>query len=446
MLQRGSDYQLRRIVERFGDREHLAGVAIYDPNGKAACGQRPAWAATPTFRRKCSTKSRPLTPAPAGSPISPSCPSTPMPCRCTAISAGLAGVLVTFHDARYIEAQSVEIWRSAMWHVVAQLLLIVLITLLIVRSTIAGPINQTLAMDEGFAHRQAARAISRMHRPLIFCSRSPLKPRRSAKAWPKRAWRQSRKRACATPETRAGPPSGCAWACEKNCAATRCSWFRIASRITTSTAQKGIEVQVPASGLVTALEPILNACDGTWIAHGSADADRETVDEHDRLRVPPDQPHYTLRRVWLTKEEEDGYYFGFANEGIWPLCHIAHTRPSFRAADWEHYQRVNEKFAQAVLEEIESAEAAVRADPGLSLRAAAAADQGRAARRSRRDFLAHSLAQSGSLRDLPLAERTARRLAGRGPDRVSTFRRIATIFSKPWTRPSSAASSGNASP
>ena len=111
-------------------------------------------------------------------------------------------------------------------------------------------------------------------------------------------------------------------------------------------------MHVPASGLVTALEPILDACDGTWIAHGSADADRETVDAHDRLRVPPDQPHYTLRRVWLTKEEEDGYYFGFANEGIWPLCHIAHTRPSFRAADWEYYQRVNEKFAQAVLEEI----------------------------------------------------------------------------------------------
>ena len=104
---------------------------------------------------------------------------------------------------------------------------------------------------------------------------------------------------------------------------------------------------------MTALEPILCACDGTWIAHGAADADRETVDANDRLRVPPDHPHYTMRRIWLTKEEEEGYYLGFANEGIWPLCHIAHTRPVFRAADWEHYQRVNEKFAQAVLEEIE---------------------------------------------------------------------------------------------
>jgi trehalose-6-phosphate synthase len=119
---------------------------------------------------------------------------------------------------------------------------------------------------------------------------------------------------------------------------------------------KGIEVRVPASGLVTALEPILCACDGTWIAHGSADADRQTVDANDRLRVPPEQPRYTLRRVWLTKEEEAGYYLGFANEGIWPLCHIAHTRPVFRVADWEYYQHVNEKFAEALLAEIERAE------------------------------------------------------------------------------------------
>jgi trehalose 6-phosphate synthase len=116
---------------------------------------------------------------------------------------------------------------------------------------------------------------------------------------------------------------------------------------------KSIEVVVPPSGLVTALEPVLNACDGTWIAHGSGDADSEVADAHDRLRVPPDDPRYTLRRVWLSKEEEEGYYYGFANEGLWPLCHIAHARPTFRAQDWQHYQEVNRKFADAVLEEIE---------------------------------------------------------------------------------------------
>jgi trehalose 6-phosphate synthase len=110
-------------------------------------------------------------------------------------------------------------------------------------------------------------------------------------------------------------------------------------------------VKRPASGLVTALEPVMRACSGTWIAHGSGDADREAVDEHDRERVPPGKPEYVLRRIWLEPEEEAGYYYGFSNEGLWPLCHIAHTRPVFRAADWAHYREVNRRFADAVAQE-----------------------------------------------------------------------------------------------
>lgn len=112
-----------------------------------------------------------------------------------------------------------------------------------------------------------------------------------------------------------------------------------------------VEVQRPASGLVTAVEPVMRACSGTWIAHGVGNADRETVDRHDRVRVPPDHPGYTLRRIWLSEEEEKGYYYGFANEGLWPLCHIAHVRPSFRISDWEQYLRVNQRFADAVVAE-----------------------------------------------------------------------------------------------
>ena len=114
---------------------------------------------------------------------------------------------------------------------------------------------------------------------------------------------------------------------------------------------KGIEVQRPASGLVTAVEPVMRACSGTWIAHGAGSADRETVDGSDHVRVPPSNPSYTLRRVWLSEEEEKGYYYGFANEGLWPLCHIAHVRPVFRSADWEQYVAVNQRFADAVIKE-----------------------------------------------------------------------------------------------
>jgi trehalose 6-phosphate synthase len=117
-----------------------------------------------------------------------------------------------------------------------------------------------------------------------------------------------------------------------------------------------IEVQRPASGLVTALEPVMRACSGTWVAHGSGNADRDAVDAKDHVMVPPEKPSYRIRRVWLTKEEEAGYYYGFANEGLWPLCHIAHTRPVFRASDWEHYRAVNRRFAQAVESESRTAD------------------------------------------------------------------------------------------
>jgi alpha,alpha-trehalose-phosphate synthase [UDP-forming] len=116
----------------------------------------------------------------------------------------------------------------------------------------------------------------------------------------------------------------------------------------------GDEIQciVPASGLTVALDPVMRACGGVWVAHGSGSADREVVDDKNRVSVPPDKPCYTLRRVWLTKVEEEGYYLGFSNEALWPLCHIAYTPPHFDEAHWNTYKSVNQFFADAVLEEI----------------------------------------------------------------------------------------------
>jgi len=115
--------------------------------------------------------------------------------------------------------------------------------------------------------------------------------------------------------------------------------------------KEGIEIQRPASGLVTAVEPVMKACSGTWIAHGGGTADREVADKNDHVSIPPGQPKYTLRRIWLSREEEKGYYYGFANEGLWPLCHIAHVRPIFRTSDWKHYVNINQRFAYAVVKE-----------------------------------------------------------------------------------------------
>lgn len=108
----------------------------------------------------------------------------------------------------------------------------------------------------------------------------------------------------------------------------------------------------PASGVVTAIDPVMKACGGTWIAHGSGNADRQFVNSRDKLGVPPGNEQYILKRVWLSKDEEEGYYYGFSNEGLWPLCHITHTRPMFRENDWQTYRRVNEKFARSIVEEM----------------------------------------------------------------------------------------------
>ncbi len=118
-----------------------------------------------------------------------------------------------------------------------------------------------------------------------------------------------------------------------------------------------IVVQRPASGLVSALEPVMRACGGIWVAHGSGSADRDTVDASDHVAVPPAKPAYRLRRVWITEEEQEGYYYGLSNEGLWPLCHLAYVRPIFRDGDWQQYVAINQRFADAVARE------ATRPDP-----------------------------------------------------------------------------------
>jgi trehalose-6-phosphate synthase len=119
---------------------------------------------------------------------------------------------------------------------------------------------------------------------------------------------------------------------------------------------KEIKCIVPASGMVTAMEPILKACGGLWIATGSGDADFDVADKNGKISVPPGEEKYVLKRLRITKEEEEHFYLGFSNEGLWPLCHLTFTRPIFRETDWEFYKKVNQTFADAVLDEIKDLE------------------------------------------------------------------------------------------
>jgi trehalose-6-phosphate synthase len=352
VVQRGATTQLRRIVERFGNREHLAGIAVYDVDGKAlAISPKLAVGVQdpPSLFAQCKTRDQ-------GVGAYQQIGDSAMYLYALPLhrDSAVAGILILYHDASYIEAQSTRIWRDALWHVIAQVLLIILITFFVIRWTIVAPITKVTQWMRDLRHGKVAPYPDRITESFL----GPLSTEAASLAQ-----KLAEARAAAKEEAQLREAGDSLWTADRLRANIQ-KRLRGSSLYVVSNREpyehvhgsKGVEIRVPASGLVTALEPVLYACDGTWIAHGAADADRETVDSKDHLRVPPDHPHYTLRRVWLSKEEEQGYYLGFANEGIWPLCHIAHTRPVFRAADWEHYQRVNEKFAQAVLQEIEGAD------------------------------------------------------------------------------------------
>jgi trehalose-6-phosphate synthase len=345
--------QLQRIVGRFSNREHLVGVAILNARLEPIAASlglaqqlKIQTLAIPQAIAENKTESQFIQRAGGSQHI------YVVPLH---RNDEVVGELVIVHDASYINAQTAHVWRETFLRVLVQVVLIAFITLLIVRWSIAGPIARAAQWMK--ALRTGRVGAIRAAMPDLDLLR-PL-----AREMETLAESLTAARSAAEKEAQLREAGESLWTPERLSVHVRgklgkSRLFVVSNREPYSHIRRGDSVQaiVPASGLVTALQPVLCACDGTWVAHGSGDADLETVDGHDRLRVPPQEPKYTLRRVWLTKEEEEGYYYGFANEGLWPLCHIAHTRPMFRVSDWEHYSKANVKFAKAVLEEMASTE------------------------------------------------------------------------------------------
>jgi alpha,alpha-trehalose-phosphate synthase [UDP-forming] len=349
-LERDAQHNLQRTVQQYANRDHLAGLAVYDPQGHpiaVTTSIQPLMASAPAVVLQ-SLKDNHDTSAFLRMGVA-SIHIYALPLH---RGDEVIGSLAIVHDSGYIRQESLRIWRETFLSALAHVVLIVLITLLIVRWSIAGPIARTAHWMKALRTGRGAVRIKvpdlEMFRPLareVATFAESLNTARSA----------------AELEARLRETGESLWTADRLAVhlSTRLEdgrLFVVSNREPYMHIRRGksVEVNVPASGLVTAIEPVLRACDGTWVAHGSGDADQDTVDANDRLLVPPDDPHYTLRRVWLNKEEEEGYYYGFANEGLWPLCHIAHTRPLFRASDWKHYQEVNRKFADALLEEMEN--------------------------------------------------------------------------------------------
>jgi alpha,alpha-trehalose-phosphate synthase [UDP-forming] len=264
------------------------------------------------------------------------------------------GTLVMVADADYIRLDGMQVWRRSFLNIVALVLLVVVVTLLMVRWFLLQPV--TRAADWLRRLRQGKAEVGEGAKEFGYLV--PL-----ANEVTSLAETLTRARAAAEAEARLRDAAEHVWTAHRLAVHVRerlgdGRLFVVSNRepYIHMRQASGVECIVPPSGLVTAIEPILQACDGTWIAHGSGSEDKAFVDSEDRLRVPPEEPRYTLRRVWLSEEEESGYYEGFSNEGLWPLCHIAHTRPIFRANDWDWYQRVNAKFAEVLLEEMRDTE------------------------------------------------------------------------------------------
>ncbi|HBL17331.1 MAG: hypothetical protein A2X36_11660 [Elusimicrobia bacterium GWA2_69_24] len=352
LLTKGPSQKLQRLVERFGNRERLAGVAVYDLKGT------------------------PLAVTASLASVLPGLPPIVAESMTAGVDVGgfvtvggrdlhlhalplrpddkIAGALLIVHDAAFIQSHLSRIWRRTFLRVMIQMVLITFVTLLVVKWNIAGPLEQA-------AEWMKKLRLGETSEPLKLPKADFFAP--IAKEVSTFAAHLAAAKSAAEQEARLRENAESLWTPErlKEHVRTRLKGkplFIVSNREPYMDMHRGraIETIIPAGGLVTALDPVLRSCGGTWVAHGAGDADFETADANGRIRVPPEDPCYTLRRVAITKEEEDGYYYGFSNEGFWPLCHIAHARPVFREEDWAQYQRVNQKFADAVVEEIAGVE------------------------------------------------------------------------------------------
>jgi alpha,alpha-trehalose-phosphate synthase [UDP-forming] len=347
-VQTGNQTGLEQMAQQFTNRDHLLGIGVYGKNGSPIAVTRglDSILSPPQLLNDALTSNHVesrfmllhfrrvyLLAAPLHS-----------------ADNNVIGGIVVLHEASYIRSQIFRIWGRVFFHIALQVLVIVSITLLIVRWSLAGPIARVAQWMKALRAGRHAAPLSENDLDLLLPLTREVAPLAES---------MQQARAAAEMEARLRNTNESVWTAQRLGEHVRgkldgSNLFVVSNREPYIHIRRGkdITVTVPASGLVTAIEPVLCACNGTWVAHGSGDADIETVDSHDRLQVPPEEPRYTLRRVWLSAEQEDGYYNGFANEGLWPLCHIAHTRPTFRASDWEHYNAVNEKFADALVEEI----------------------------------------------------------------------------------------------
>ncbi len=349
-----SDEQLQRLVDKFESLERLAGMAIYDNKGNTVATSSSLIAQV----LKTQKIAEDAMDADKETGDFVELNNEKMYFLATPLHDGesVVGALLIAQNAGFIDTRLNEIWRTNLLRLFIQASLIFVAILLIIRWLIYEPTKSLVkflqsARTGDLEQNSPSLPASLFFRPLVkeisSIRGSLIEARITANEEAKLGlqkfdspWTEQRLKVFV-----------------KDVLKGR-TIFMVSNREPYIHTKNGRDINyyVPASGMVTAIEPIMQACGGVWIAQGSGNADRLTVDKDDKLKVPPDEPKYTLKRVWLTEKEEAGYYYGFSNEGLWPLCHIAYTRPTFKKEDWEEYKKVNGKFAQNILSEIKNIE------------------------------------------------------------------------------------------
>jgi trehalose-6-phosphate synthase len=354
---RPNDRNLNRIVERYRGRENLLGVVVYDSAGSAVAltpGLSDVFRTRPKVAEEAEERDSGVGEFLTVDGLSRHIYALPLE-----HDQHRVGSLAVVYDASFIDARVSHTLRDSLLSTLAEVLLISVLTLFLVRSNVTAPLAKTARWLRHLRSDPSETAQpfpeGELFAPIHTEARHLARDLSTA-------------RAVAQEEAQLRDSQLSLWTPERLRVSLQTKLQGDALFVTSNREpymhvydekDQKIRVLVPASGLVTALEPVLKACEGTWVANGSGNADREVVDEHDRLPVPPHRPSYVLRRVWLSEEEERGYYQGFSNEGLWPLCHIAHTRPVFRPGDWMYYQRVNRRFADAVLSEMQGSKSPI---------------------------------------------------------------------------------------
>ena len=343
---------VQNIVNRIATNDRIAGLGVFDSN---------AFLVASSSALSSDLETAPLitsamdTGAPAGAFVQTSTGRAYVLAEPLQESGRVIGALMVVQNASYIDEVVAKIWMDNLWRLLLQIVLFGAAIFLVVRWILLKPLSRLVeSMRSARTGEGAGQAASGEHAFFVPLASEISRMTTSLQHARFVAGQEARMRL----EKLDSP-----WTAErlkefiKMYLRDRPMYVLSNREPYVHTKERGkIAWTVPAGGVITALEPVMEACGGTWIAHGSGSADAETSDSEGKLRVPPDEPRYTLKRIAISKKDLKGYYSGFSNEALWPLCHMAHIRPMFRKEDWLAYRRVNGLFAKTLLAEIKNVE------------------------------------------------------------------------------------------